>query len=121
MHELSIAMSLVEAACEEAERLGDVQVDALHVRVGPLAGVVHHALRFSFDLAAEGTTIAGARLEIEETALVVFCARCDVERTLSDVQHFRCPVCHELTPHVVSGRELELAALEVTSHAAADR
>jgi len=121
MHELSIAMSLIEAACEEAERLGGVRVDALHVRLGPLSGVVQEALRFSFDLAAEGTPIAGVRLEIEETPLVVLCPRCDAQRTLPDIQHFRCPVCHELTPHVVSGRELELASLEVTSHAAADR
>jgi hydrogenase nickel incorporation protein HypA/HybF len=55
VHELSIAVALVEMACEKAADLGDVRVDALHLRLGPLSGVVREALVFSFDVAAEGT------------------------------------------------------------------
>jgi hydrogenase nickel incorporation protein HypA/HybF len=65
MHELSIAMSLVELASEEAMRLGAARVNALFVRVGSLSGIAVDALRFSFDLAAEGSIVAGARLELE--------------------------------------------------------
>jgi hydrogenase nickel incorporation protein HypA/HybF len=68
MHELSIALSLVELACEEAERLQARRVEALHVRVGPFSGVVKEALLFSFDIAAAGTSIDGARLKVEDTA-----------------------------------------------------
>ena len=64
MHELSIAIDLVEVACAQAERLGAVRVQALHVRVGRLSGVVKEALTFSFDMAAQGSTVEGARLEI---------------------------------------------------------
>lgn len=66
MHELSIALSLVELASEEASRLSASRVAALYVRIGASSGVVADALRFSFDLATEGTAIAGARLEIED-------------------------------------------------------
>ena len=121
MHELSIALSLVELASEEAGRLGDVRVEAVHVRIGPLAGVVVEALRFSFDLAAEGTAVDGARLEIERVPLVIRCAPCDAERDLPSAQHLRCPVCSEPAQEIVSGRELELRALEVTDRAAAHR
>jgi Zn finger protein HypA/HybF involved in hydrogenase expression len=37
MRELSIALALVEMASEESARLGDVRVEALHVRIGPLS------------------------------------------------------------------------------------
>jgi len=121
MHELSIALSLVEAACEKAAELGAVRVEALRLRLGPLSGVVRDALLFSFELAAAGTPIEGARLEIEDLPAVVFCPRCDAERRLPSIQHFRCPVCDTLTPEVVQGRELELAALEVSDHASPDR
>lgn len=114
MHELSIAISLIEMASEEAERLG-VRVEALNLRLGPLSGVVREALLFSFDLAAEGTALEGARLEIEEVPVVVFCPACSAERPLPDLQDFRCPVCATPTPRVVSGRELELATMEVTA------
>ena len=68
MHELSIALSLVELACEEASQrqLGSVQ--ALHLRIGAQSGVVKEALRFSFDVAASGTPIEGATLSIEDTS-----------------------------------------------------
>jgi len=114
MHELSIAMGLVEAACEKVAELGPVRVEALHLRLGALSGVVRQALEFSFELAAAGTAIEGARLEIEEVAVTVLCPRCEGERTLESLQHFRCPDCGTPTPTVVRGRELELTALEVT-------
>jgi hydrogenase nickel incorporation protein HypA/HybF len=125
MHELSIAISLVEVAEEQAERLGGVRVEALKLRLGALSGVVRDALLFSFDLAAAGTAIEGARLEIEEIPVVVYCEICKSEQTLPSLQLFRCPVCGTPTPDVVQGRELELTALEVTeleeTNAAPDR
>jgi len=120
VHELSIAMSLVEMACEKAATLGDVRVEALHLRLGPLCGVVKDALLFSFDMAAEGTAIQGARLEIADVPLTVHCETCAEDRELPTVQ-LRCPVCASPTPRVVRGRELELAFLEVRENAAADR
>jgi hydrogenase nickel incorporation protein HypA/HybF len=121
MHELSIALELVDLASDEARRLGNVRVVALHVRAGPLAGVVHEALRFSFDVAATGTAIEGARLEIEQEDVVVWCIRCAERRVLADVSHRRCAVCGDPAAEILSGDRLELTALEVADHAPADR
>ena len=121
MHELSIALELVELATAEARRLGTVRVVALHLRAGPLCGVVPDALRFSFDVAAAGTAIEGARLEIEPEAVVVWCAACAESRTLADIHHRRCPVCDRPTPDLLSGDGLELTALEIADHASTDR
>jgi hydrogenase nickel incorporation protein HypA/HybF len=121
VHELSIAMSLVDAACEEAERLGDVRVVALRVRLGPLSGVVSDALSFSFDVATQGTAIQGARLDIEIVRLAVYCPVCAAEREPTGPQHLRCPVCATPTPRVLRGRELELAAMEVVDREPAHR
>ena len=69
MHELSIALSLIDAVCDELTRLGDgVSVRTVRVRVGPLSGVVPDALSFAFDVAAAESAIAGARLDIEDAA-----------------------------------------------------
>ena len=65
MHELSIAITLVELAAEAAQSLGAARVSRLFVRLGAGAGVTAEALRFSFDLAAAGTIVEGARLELE--------------------------------------------------------
>lgn len=107
-------MSLIDAAAEKAEELGAVRIEALHLKLGKLSGVVPEALLFSFDLAAAGTLIEGARLEIEEIPVSVFCQTCKAEQQLPSIQYFRCPVCDTPTPEVVRGRELELTSLEVT-------
>lgn len=120
MHELSIAVSLVDLACDEARRLGGATIDAVYVRLGPLAGVVKDPLLFSFELAKQGTEISTARLEIQEVPLTVWCCECASERVLSDVRSRRCPVCNAATPQLVRGNELELLAIEVQD-ASADR
>jgi hydrogenase nickel incorporation protein HypA/HybF len=60
MHELSVAMSIVATAREQAERRG-VQVTAVHLRLGALSGVVKDALFFSCEMACKDTPLAGSR------------------------------------------------------------
>jgi hydrogenase nickel incorporation protein HypA/HybF len=66
MHELSIAMSIVEIACEEAGRQGGGPVDEVHLKMGLDSGVVSDALLFSWELACEGTRAEGAKLLIDQ-------------------------------------------------------
>ncbi len=57
MHELSIALSILDIAEEEAgDRVG--RVAAVHLKLGPLSGVVKEALLSAYDLAREGTALA---------------------------------------------------------------
>jgi hydrogenase nickel incorporation protein HypA/HybF len=112
MHELSIAMTIVELAEEEAERRG-AQINAVHLRLGALSGVVKEALLSSYEMACEGTPLQGSRLVFEEVPVVVFCPTCQARRTLSSVQWFCCSECGTPTPEIVQGRELEVTALEI--------
>lgn len=113
MHELSIAMSIVEMAQEEAERRGQVQVQAVHLKLGRLSGVVKEALLSSYEMACEATPLAGSQLLIEEIPVEVFCPKCEVPRLVTSIQWFCCPECGAPTPTVLHGRELEVVALEI--------
>jgi hydrogenase nickel incorporation protein HypA/HybF len=113
MHELSIALSMIELATEEAERRGGAPVVALHLRLGPLSGVVREALLFSYEVACNGTPLEGSRLEIEDVPVVIYCSQCRQEQRLESIQRFCCPVCGTLSSEVVRGRELEFVAMEL--------
>jgi hydrogenase nickel incorporation protein HypA/HybF len=113
MHELSIAMSIVEMAQEEAESRGRVQVLAIHLRLGQLSGVVKEALLSAYDMACEATPIEGSRLLIEEIPVEVFCPRCRIARRVRSIQWFCCPKCFTPTAEIVRGKELEVAGLEI--------
>lgn len=113
MHELSIAISIVEMAEQEARRRGGVHVSAVHLKLGLLSGVVKEALRFSYGVSCEGTMLEGSELVIEEAPVVVYCENCEAERSLSSLQAFFCPVCSTPAPKVIRGQELELVAMEI--------
>jgi hydrogenase nickel incorporation protein HypA/HybF len=115
MHELSIALGIVEAATEEADRLGASRVTAVHLRLGAMSGVVATALRSAFELAREQTALADAELRIEELPIVAHCPACAGERTVLSIQDLRCGTCGTPTPDIVRGRELEVVALEIES------
>ena len=112
MHELSIALSIVDVALEEAERR-DVRIDAVHLELGPLSGVVADALLFSYGVACSGTPLEGSRLVIKEVSIEVYCPACKAQKTLNSMQWFCCPECSTPTSEVIHGRELSITALEV--------
>ena len=112
MHELSIAMGIVEAAMDEAKQR-NVQVSAVHLRLGALSGVVKDALLFSYEVACQDTPLEGSRLVIEEVPVSVFCPQCKEKRVLESIQLFICPECDSPTGDVLQGKELEVFALEV--------
>ena len=113
MHELSIALSIVELAAEEAERQGAVRIDAVHLRLGDMSGVALESLLFSYDLACEGTLLESSSLVIEEIPVIVYCPTCGIETNPRSIQSLCCPVCETPTPQVKRGKELEVVALEI--------
>ena len=112
MHELSIAMSIVDAAVEESRERG-VKVSAVHLRLGALSGVVKDALLFSYEVACQDTELQGSQLIVEEVPVVIFCPQCQREQTLISMQSFCCPQCGRPSMEVRRGKELEVFALEL--------
>ncbi len=90
MHELSIALSIVELAEEESARLGGRHVEAVHLRVGRLSGIVRKALLASYEMACEDTALAGSRLVIEDVPIVAHCVTCDARVPVRSIQDMCC-------------------------------
>ncbi|HEX4123694.1 MAG TPA: hydrogenase maturation nickel metallochaperone HypA [Tepidisphaeraceae bacterium] len=115
MHELSIALGIIDAASEEAERRGAKRVVAVHLRLGQMAGVVKEALNSSYGLAAESTPLEGSKLVIEDIAITIRCPACNGPRPVVSLQDLRCRECHAVSGEIVTGRELEVTAMEIVT------
>jgi hydrogenase nickel incorporation protein HypA/HybF len=115
MHELSIALGILDVAEEEAARRGGARVAAIHLKLGPLSGVVKEALLSAFELARETSLFPQAELVIEEVPVEAYCPACAGERPVVSIQQLCCAACGASTPTVVRGRELEVTALEIES------
>ncbi len=112
MHEASIALNLIEAVERRLESQPLGRVEAIHVRVGELAGVSTDALAFAFECLSTGTPLAGARLVFEPVPLTMTCDACGRTSRVEDLV-FRCPACGSEKTRVASGRELEVRTLEL--------
>lgn len=115
MHELGLARGIVDLATAAASNAGASRVVGIRVAVGRLAGVESGALLFSFDIAAEGTPAEGARLEITDVPVAIWCAPCNAEQELPGVTRFRCPTCDTPSGVIRRGKELEVSSIEVES------
>jgi len=113
MHELSIALSILDVAAEEAAKQSAVRVCAVHLKLGPLSGVIKQALLSAFEMARENSSLAQAELIVEEVPVRILCPRCRVERPVVSIQKFVCAECGAASAQVTRGRELEVVALEV--------
>jgi hydrogenase nickel incorporation protein HypA/HybF len=76
MHELGITRNIVSLVAEAA---AGRRVRRVTLEVGKLSGVMVDAIRFCFDLVAEGTVLEGAILEISEPAGRARCRDCAAE------------------------------------------
>jgi hydrogenase nickel incorporation protein HypA/HybF len=115
MHELSIALSIVDGVLEEAGRHGTGQVEVVYVRVGRLSGVDKDALLFSYRVACGDTPLVNSRLEIEDVEVVIYCSQCQGERTLRSFPLLICDDCGSAANRVVHGDELEISRLEIAA------
>jgi hydrogenase nickel incorporation protein HypA/HybF len=109
MHELAIAESVVSSVLERTEGR---RVNVVRLRVGRLSGVVPDALTFCFELAAAGTALAGATLQVVEEDGRAHCRTCGRDFALGDA--FLLCDCGSADVELVSGRELCVTSVEVT-------
>jgi hydrogenase nickel incorporation protein HypA/HybF len=115
MHEISIALSMIEQVIEEAESRGGLTVEAVHLKLGAFSGVDKKALLFAWQLACEGTPLEDARLEITTVPLLIYCPACKQRRTPVSVYQLCCPDCLVPTQDILTGREIEVESLEVAA------
>lgn len=111
MHELSIAESIVNVVTEHATAAAAVRVASVALQIGALSCVHEDALRFSFELVARDTMLAGAQLIIQRVPVTIYCPTCDQVVELAGIQKFRCPVCETPSADIRSGRELDILSI----------
>ena len=113
MHELSIALELVEIAQQVAQSAGACQVLRVHLKLGLMAGVEKDALVLGYHSAVRGTLLEGSQLEIETVPLRVMCHVCHQTSLLPGFQSYICPRCGSSSTEIVSGQELEITTMEI--------
>jgi hydrogenase nickel incorporation protein HypA/HybF len=117
MHELSLAAGLLDIIREEMKKHGASRLLLARVRVGALAGVFHGAMSLAFEALTRNTDLDGARLELDEEAVLLACGECGGEFSPDHgcpVLSAVCPRCARDAGHrLLAGTSLYLEHLEM--------
>ena len=112
MHELAVAQALVEQVDAVITQHQASAATAIRVRIGPLAGVVPDLLATAFPLAAAGSRMEHAELDLVEAPIKVHCQTCGAE-TEAAMNRLLCGDCGDWHTQVISGDELLLESVEL--------
>ena len=112
MHELSIALSIVELAEAEARKADAKTISKVELEIGSMAGVELEALKFCWDSAINGTMAQKAELIIHTIGGEARCLECGKD---FPIEHFfaECPSCKSFRYEITKGKELRVSSLIV--------
>ncbi|MFD7436243.1 hydrogenase maturation nickel metallochaperone HypA [Streptomyces sp. NPDC059861] len=108
MHEMSVALSVVDQVERAAHSRGVAGVGAVHLDVGELAGVVPDSLAFCFELACAGTVLEGAALTTRPVPGRASCAPCGRAWDTGMPPDMVCAGCGSGATDLLAGRELRI-------------
>jgi hydrogenase nickel incorporation protein HypA/HybF len=112
MHELSIALNIVEIAKENAQKAKSNSIKEIELVVGELSGVVYEALEFAMDEAVKNTILENAKRTIIRIPGKAKCDSCSHEFDLKDI-YTPCPKCNSFMSEIIEGKELRVKSLIV--------
>lgn len=110
MHELSIAMSILRIAREEAAQRGAASVSEIEVDLGRLSGVDPESLSFVFDSCVASFQQESCLLKLNLIEAKSHCNNCNTEFTHSE-SLYACPHCNSWDLELLSGKELRVKSL----------
>ena len=112
MHELSIALSIVELAEEEARKADASSISKVEVEIGTMSGIESDALLFVWDSVIQDTMAQQASLVIHSIEGEAHCLECGKD---FPAEHFfvQCPHCSSYRYQIIKGKELRISSLIV--------
>jgi len=111
MHELSIALDIIDFVQREITQRQLHNLSAVGVRIGALSAVDPESLEFGFTAASHGTSLENVKLVVEWIPAQIKCQACGHEHT-TEQPEFVCPKCNSANVNIKRGYELEVAYLE---------
>jgi hydrogenase nickel incorporation protein HypA/HybF len=109
MHEFSIAIALLDQVEHHAP--ADSVVKRVHLRIGPMQGIVEQAMQWAWQGATDGTRHEGSRLELDFAPWQLQCPDCGRRWHTNDM--YEACVCGSSLAFPVECDEMTLVSLDV--------
>jgi hydrogenase nickel incorporation protein HypA/HybF len=111
MHELSIAISIVETVGEQLKEHDAKEAAEVELEIGSMSGVVIEALQFALEEAVKSSMMQHARITIREIPARMRCLACTHEFEPVDVIT-PCPACGHLYADLIAGGDMKIMSIK---------
>ena len=112
MHELSIAISIVDIASKQAKAASATVVSRVELDIGTVSGIEYESLNFALNMAVKDTMLEGTEFIINRIEPLCECQACNHLYT-PDGLFGQCPECNGRDIQVIKGKELQIRSLLV--------
>jgi hydrogenase nickel incorporation protein HypA/HybF len=112
MHELSVALSIVELAEKHAIKHNAEEIEELELEIGSLAGIELQSFTFALESSVKDTMLENAKIIRHDIAGEGRCNDC--EKIFPVIELFTpCPYCNSFCVSVLKGKELRVKSIVV--------
>lgn len=112
MHEMSIALSIIDLAAEQAKKAAANKIIEIELDIGTLSGIEIEALNFALEIAKKDSVLESAEIKINRIEAVSECLECGhIFEPEGFISH--CPECKEMNTRVFKGKEMQVKSLLV--------
>jgi len=112
MHELSIALSIVDLAEQEVKKANRQRVESIDLEIGKLSGVEVDSLEFLWEQAVKNSVLQGAIRNIHRVPGKARCMDCGTEFEI-EALFDACPACGQYLSETIQGKELKVKSLTI--------
>jgi hydrogenase nickel incorporation protein HypA/HybF len=113
MHELSIVMSIIDIAAEQAANENAATIDEIEIDIGCLSTVEMNAFDFAWQQAVKQTILEKTARKINRIKGKAQCLDCETSFAIENL-YDSCPVCGKNFINITEGKELRVKSLVVS-------
>jgi hydrogenase nickel incorporation protein HypA/HybF len=110
MHELSLALEVIDLAAREAEKNEVTVIREIMIEIGDLSGVEAEAFELALELLVKDSVLEKASRKIIRTPGIGKCLTCDLEFEMKQMLT-TCPVCLCYPSEITGGREFRVLSI----------
>jgi hydrogenase nickel incorporation protein HypA/HybF len=113
MHELSVVMSIIDIAKQQADKENASVIEEIEMDIGCLSTIQMEAFEFAWRQAVKETILENTVKKVNRIKGKATCLECNAIFPLENL-YDACPVCGEHLIEITEGKELRVRSLVVT-------
>ena len=110
MHEMSVALSIIDIATEQAAKENALKILELDLDIGTLAGIEFESLEFALEISVKNTMLENSKINLNKIEAKASCIDCLHEFEALNLFN-NCPLCKSYNTKLIQGKELQVKSL----------